>query len=259
MSDRRRLEVEVPGETYHRDLISCQAACPVRTDARGYVRAIAEGRLDDAYLIARGPNPLASICGRVCGAPCEAACRRGQVPRVDSDGRFVAKDRPVSIRALKRFACESAGVDERHPRAVLDDLRQDVQRACCGAEEMAAILRSSLSGRFRPAGGEPVAVVGAGPAGLAAAHDLALLGFRPIVLEAEPVPAGMLALGVPAYRLPRALIAQEVAVIQALGVEIRCGFEVGRHATLASLRRDFSAVVLARTSPSPQRSVCARR
>jgi hypothetical protein len=74
----------VPGEGYHRQLISCQVACPVHTDARGYVRAIADGRFEEAYLIARGPNPLASICGRVCGAPCEIACRRGKVPRVDA-------------------------------------------------------------------------------------------------------------------------------------------------------------------------------
>ena len=98
-----QLHVEVPGENYHAGLISCQRACPVHTDARGYVRAIAEGRFDDAYLIARGPNPFASICGRVCGAPCEAACRRVKVPRVDDDGTFVANDRPIAIRALKRF------------------------------------------------------------------------------------------------------------------------------------------------------------
>ena len=92
------LAVEVPGEGYHRGLISCQVACPVHTDARGYVRAIAEGRFEEAYLIARGPNPFASICGRVCGAPCEAACRRGKVPRVDDDGTFVAQ-RPARSRS----------------------------------------------------------------------------------------------------------------------------------------------------------------
>ena len=93
------LHVEVPGEGYHRNLISCQVACPVHTDARGYVRAIAAGRFEEAYLIARGPNPFASICGRICGAPCEAACRRGRIPRVDDDGHFVGVDRPISIRA----------------------------------------------------------------------------------------------------------------------------------------------------------------
>ena len=83
------LRAEVPGVGYHRRLISCQDACPVHTDARGYVRAIAEGRFEEAYLIARGPNPFASLCGRICGAPCEAACRRGKIPQVDDDGRYI--------------------------------------------------------------------------------------------------------------------------------------------------------------------------
>ena len=113
------LRTEIPGPGYHRRLVSCQVACPVHTDARGYVRAIAEGRFEEAYLIARGPNPFASICGRICGAPCEAACRRGRIPRVDDDGRYVGDDRPIAIRALKRFACERFGVDARPPEEVL--------------------------------------------------------------------------------------------------------------------------------------------
>ena len=93
------LKVQIPNESYHQNLISCQVACPVHTDARGYIRAIAQGRFEEAYLIARGPNPFASICGRICGAPCEIACRRGKVPKVNDDGFFVGQDRPVSIRA----------------------------------------------------------------------------------------------------------------------------------------------------------------
>src|SRR5215475_11805089 len=86
--------VELADTAYWRRQVKCQDACPVHTDARGYVRAIAEGDYRRAYLIARGPNPLASICGRICGAPCEAACRRGDY------------DQPIAIRALKRFATE---------------------------------------------------------------------------------------------------------------------------------------------------------
>jgi len=213
-----QLRVELPGESYHRNLISCQQACPVRTDARGYVRAIAAGRHEEAYLIARGPNPFASICGRICGAPCEAACRRGRIPRVNSDGVYFGEDKPISIRALKRFACEQAGPETREPDQVLTEVRNFVPSVCADANEMAALLRSALRGGFVPANGERIAIIGAGPAGLSAAHDLALLGMQPIVYESEPVPAGMLYLGVPEYRLPRELIRREVAVIEALGV-----------------------------------------
>jgi NADPH-dependent glutamate synthase beta subunit-like oxidoreductase len=240
-----RLHVEVPGEGYHAGLISCQRACPVHTDARGYVRAIAEGRFEEAYLIARGPNPFASICGRVCGAPCEVACRRGHVPRVDDDGKFVAKDRPIAIRALKQFVCDIAGPESRPADVVIDALRDHVPTVVSDADEMAALLRAAYEGQVPPGAGERVAIIGAGPAGLSAAHDLALLGFRPVVFESEPVPAGMLAVGVPAYRLPREIIEREVAVIRALGVEINCGVTVGRDVSFADLRRDFAAVIVA--------------
>lgn len=239
------MRAEVPGEAYHRELISCQVACPVHTDARGYVRAIAEGRFEDAYLIARGPNPFASICGRVCGAPCEAACRRGKVPRVDDDGQFVAADRPIAIRALKRFVCELHGPEATAPQSVLQRVENFGPPLAANAEEMAALLEAALDGRVRRATGQSVAIIGAGPAGLSAAHDLALLGFRPVVFETEPVPAGMLTLGVPAYRLPREVIAREVDVIRALGAEIRCGVTVGRDVSFAELRREFSAVIIA--------------
>lgn len=239
------LHVEVPGDGYHAGLIACQRACPVHTDARGYVRAIAEGRFEDAYLIARGPNPFASICGRVCGAPCEAACRRGQVPRVDDDGRFVGKDRPIAIRALKKFVCEIAGPESQTTSTVIRHLTAHVPSVGADAEELAALLRAAQTGHVPPADGQRVAIIGAGPAGLSAAHDLALLGCRPVVFDSEPVPAGMLAVGVPAYRLPRDVIAQEVAVIQALGVEIRCGVTVGCDISFADLRREYDAVVLA--------------
>jgi NADPH-dependent glutamate synthase beta subunit-like oxidoreductase len=239
------LRVEVPHEGYHRNLISCQVACPVHTDARGYVRAIAAGHFEEAYLIARGPNPFASICGRVCGAPCEAACRRGKIPRADDDGNYLGPDRPIAIRALKRFACEQAGVDVRPPEDVLAASRSFVPSVSADAEEMAALLRAFLRGGFEPAKGERIAIIGSGPAGLSAAHDLALMGFHPVVFEMEPVAAGMLAVGVPDYRLPRELIRREVAVIEALGAEIRSGVAVGRDITFKELRREYGAVIIA--------------
>jgi NADPH-dependent glutamate synthase beta subunit-like oxidoreductase len=239
------LKVAVPQAAYHSELVSCQVACPVHTDARGYVRAIAEGRFEEAYLIARGPNPFASICGRICGAPCEANCRRGRVPRVDDDGSLVANDRPIAIRALKRFVCSLHGPEARDPLAVLASVREHAPEIGAGPEELAALLRARLCGQFTPAEGQKIAIIGAGPAGLSAAHDLALLGFRPVVFESEPVAAGMLAFGVPAYRLPRELIRREVAVIEALGVEIRCGVSIGRDLSFAELRRTHAAVIIA--------------
>ncbi len=239
------LNVHVPDANYHQNLISCQVACPVHTDARGYVRAIAEGRFDEAYLIARGPNPFASICGRICGAPCEIACRRGKIPKVNDDGMFVGQDRPIAIRALKRFACDQFGPEARPISEVLDSIKNFVPPIAGDAEEMAALLLSGTGKRADGADGRRVGIIGAGPAGLSAAHDLALMGFKPVVFEIESVAAGMLAVGVPAYRLPRDLIEKEVAVIEALGVEIRCGVKIGRDISFAQLRREFAAVIIA--------------
>ncbi|MHC4852337.1 MAG: NAD(P)-binding protein, partial [Planctomycetota bacterium] len=196
--------VDIPDQEYFRSLVKCQSACPVGTDARGYVRAIAAGDFEKAYLIARGPNPLASMCGRVCGAPCEAACRRSLL------------DEPVSIRALKRFATERFGVESGkfQPLDILRRvlLRDDAAHACEGEEELRTLFahleRIEADGFPDDAG--KVAIIGAGPAGLACAHDLALLGIRPIVFDAEEEPAGMLIYGVPEYRLPRDLIRAEV-------------------------------------------------
>ncbi|MBI2999159.1 MAG: FAD-dependent oxidoreductase [Deltaproteobacteria bacterium] len=239
------IQVEVPKNGHHKGLISCQVACPVHTDARGYVRAIANGDFEQAYLIARGPNPFASICGRICGAPCELSCRRGKIPRTDDDGSFVAVDRPIAIRALKRFVCESYGAEARPTGQLLEALRGHLPSVAGDAEEMAFLLRAAVQGTFTPAKGERVAIIGSGPAGLSAAHDLALLGLKPMVFELEPVAAGMLGVGVPEYRLPRELIRREVSVIEALGAEIRCHTEIGRDVSFQSVREEFSAVIIA--------------
>jgi NADPH-dependent glutamate synthase beta subunit-like oxidoreductase len=231
-------QFELADVSYWRRQIRCQDACPVHTDARGYVRAIAEGDYRKAYLIARGPNPLASICGRICGAPCEAACRRGDY------------DQPIAIRALKRFATERYGpeklVAELGVAAFKD---QYVERAgsgiCEALDELQRLLQAVRSPGWKRPEGTPVAIIGAGPAGLACGHDLALLGIPSVIFEAEPVAAGMLALGVPEYRLPRDLIRAEVAVIEAMGVEIRCSTEIGKDISFEQLRRDFAAVVIA--------------
>src|SRR5262249_50634090 len=120
-----RYHVELADVNYWRRQIKCQEACPVHTDARGYVRAVAEGDYRRAYLIARGPNPLASICGRICGAPCEAACRRGDY------------DQPIAIRALKRFVTERWGPERLTADLGVDEFTRDFVMAAgsdlCGA------------------------------------------------------------------------------------------------------------------------------
>lgn len=226
------IRVEIPDETYWRKQISCQYACPVNTDARGYVRAVARGDFAGAYLIARGPNPLASICGRVCGAPCEAACRRGDI------------DQAVSIRALKRFVTERYGPESftqetlKPIELIKRVLGNRASRACVGIHELGGLPDA-------PAHGGKVAIIGSGPAGLAAAHDLALLGFQPTIFEMEPIPAGMLAFGIPEYRLPRDLIAAEVEVIRSLGVAFVCNTQVGKDLPFSDIRRDYAATIVA--------------
>ncbi|MFI5356091.1 MAG: FAD-dependent oxidoreductase [Opitutales bacterium] len=207
--------VEVPDVKYFTRQVLCREHCPVGTDSGGYVQAIAEGRYEDAYVIARTPNPFASICGRVCAAPCEAKCRRG------------ALDAPVSIRALKRFVCERHGVE-----STAFDLKRIYPEA-------------KLPGLARVGDGRKVAIIGAGPAGLSCAHDLALMGFAPTVFEAQQISGGMLVLGVPEYRLPRDVIQAEIDAIAALGVEIRHNRRLGHDFTLADLKRQgFEAVFL---------------
>jgi NADPH-dependent glutamate synthase beta subunit-like oxidoreductase len=231
-----RYKVRLADHEYWREQIKCQYACPVHTDARGYVRAIADGDYEQAYLIARGPNPLASLCGRICGAPCEAACRRGTI------------DQPISIRALKRFVCEKFGSDARSDagRELFPYLKRKAEtRQCDDIEELSHLLEFLANAEFPQPTGERIAIIGSGPAGLAAGHDLALMGFRSTIFEMEPQPAGMLYTGVPGYRLPRELIRAEVSVIQSLGVEIRCSTQVGKDITFPDLRREFAAVIIA--------------
>jgi NADPH-dependent glutamate synthase beta subunit-like oxidoreductase len=203
----------VPTLQYFLDLVPCRTGCPVRTNAGAYVRAIAEWDTPRGYAVARAPNPLASVCGRICAHPCESKCRRGLI------------DQPISIRALKRVVTERHGVE--NPK---------------GAPRLSPL---GLAAR-RGAGPARVAVVGAGPAGVSCAHDLALLGYAVTLFDAAPVVGGMLYQGVPEYRLPRDLIRAEIDQILSLGVELRLSWRLGRDFTVGDLlRNDFAAAFLA--------------
>ena len=188
----------------------CRAACPVHTDAGGYVTAIAEGRFSDAYQIARAPNPFPSICGRVCAAPCETSCRRGTV------------DAPVAIRALKRFVSERYGVE-----------------SFGGATEW-----HRGHGEVPAAGTTSVGIIGGGPGGLAAAHDLRLAGHQVTVYEGEQRLGGMMVMGIPEYRLPRALIDRETEAIVSLGIDVELGCRIGRDLTFEQLLERHDAIFM---------------
>jgi NADPH-dependent glutamate synthase beta subunit-like oxidoreductase len=221
---------QLPDLAYWTGRIPCQMACPVLTDCGRYVQLIAEGRYREAYLTARSPNPLASVCGRICAAPCESKCRRGNF------------DEPVSIRALKRFVTERYGVESREPDVFRELL--------AGADEPGnkwrwhlPRLESELAGAGR---GRRVAVVGAGPAGLACAHDLAVMGYAVRVLEASDRAGGMAFHGIPEFRLPRGVLDKEVQAIADLGADFRYRAPLTSENGLAALREEgFEAVFLA--------------
>lgn len=190
--------------------IPCLAACPVHTNAGLYVAAIAEGNDEDAYLTARLPNPFASVCGRVCAAPCEDACRRGTI------------DAPIAIRALKRFVTDQYGVE-------------------AGAASLAGEIATAPPVERT----ESVGIIGGGPCGLAAAHDLRKLGYQTTIYEATDMLGGMMVMGIPEYRLPRELIAQEIESIVDLGVDVQLNVRLGTDVTFEDVKERHDAVLVA--------------
>ena len=189
--------------------IPCLAACPVHTNAGMYVAAIADGDDEQAYLTARLPNPFASVCGRVCAAPCEDACRRGEI------------DRPIAIRALKRFVTEQFGPETGDQETW---------------KKVAAPPAINLA--------QSVGIVGGGPAGMACAHDLRRLGYAVTVYEATDRLGGAMWLGIPEYRLDRDVLAADIDAIVAMGVDVEYNTRLGDDITLDELRKRHDAVFL---------------
>jgi NADPH-dependent glutamate synthase beta subunit-like oxidoreductase len=226
------IAVRLPDIAHWKGQVKCQAGCPVATDAGRYVQLIAENRPEEAYLVARAPNPFASVCGRVCAAPCEDACRRGAI------------DAPITIRALKRYVTEQYGVESVRPDTQ-DQLRdRGIEEGNRYAGHLPVRFHRTRPGTSTEAR-RAVAVIGAGPAGLSAAHDLALLGYAVTVFEAAGEPGGMLRFGIPEYRLPRTLLRAEIDRILALGVTLRLGSPLSPAFGLGHLREQgFAAVFL---------------
>jgi glutamate synthase (NADPH/NADH) small chain len=176
-------------------------------NAPEYIRAIWQGDAEEAVRQIYRTNPFAHTCGRVCTHRCETACSIGK------------RGEPVAIRWLKRWAMDAVG-DER--------------------------VREIVAGGPKPAPtGYSIGIVGSGPAGLTAAFDLAKIGHKVVVYEALQHPGGMPRYGIPSYRLPYDRLDADIEVIEAAGVEIRCGVRVGSDVSMDQLREDHDAVLLA--------------
>lgn len=178
----------------------CKTACPAHVAVQGYLKLAKEGRYDDALALIKKDNPLPAVCGHVCNRRCEDACTRGTV------------DEAVAIDEVKRFLAER-------------DLN-------AGTRYIPKKTIPSLKGGFD----EKIAIIGAGPAGLSCAYYLALTGYKPTIFEKNEEPGGMLRYGIPSYKLEKDLLTAEIDVIRELGVEIRCGVEIGKDITIEELR-----------------------
>ena len=179
----------------------CKTACPAHIAVQGYLKMAAQGRYRDALALIKKENPFPAVCGRVCNRRCEDACTRGTV------------DQAVAIDEVKKFIAQ-----------------QDLNAA---TRYIPPVVQPSNRGLFT----EKIAIVGAGPAGLSCAYYLAEKGYRPTVFEKNERPGGMLVYGIPSYKLEKDVVAAEVDVLRQMGVEIKCGVEVGKDVTLDELRK----------------------
>ena len=176
----------------------CEETCPINLDIRGYVGLIADGKFKESLDLIKEKLPFPATIGRVCPHPCEEECNRNEFDNV-----------PLCIRDLKRFVADQAGTGKSRP----------------------ALQKPEVNGK-------KVAIIGAGPAGLTCAHDLAKSGCRVTVFEEFPVNGGMLAVGIPKYRLPRKVLNSEIEDIKNLGVEIKSNTRIGKDISFDDLLKE---------------------
>ncbi len=180
----------------------CKTACPAHIAVQGYLKLASQGKYTEALELIKKDNPMPAICGAICNRRCEDACTRGSI------------DQAIAIDEVKKFIAQQDMSAERRfvPKKVIP----------------------TLEGAFH----EKVAIIGAGPAGLSCAYFLALKGYSPVIFEKNEKPGGMLRYGIPSFKLEKDVIDAEIEIIQALGVEIKCGIEVGKDVTLDELRAE---------------------
>lgn len=178
----------------------CKTACPAHIAVQGYLKLAAQGKYQEALALIRKDNPLPAICGRICNRRCEDACTRGTI------------DQAIAIDEVKNFLAQL-------------DLKAETRY-------IPPKVVPTLEGEFH----EKIAIVGAGPAGLSCAFYLAEKGYKPTIFEKNEKPGGMLRYGVPSFKLEKDVIDGEIEVIKAMGVEIKCGIEVGKDVTIQQLR-----------------------
>lgn len=190
----------------------CKTACPAHIAVQGYIKMAAQGRYLDALKLIKQDNPFPAVCGSICNRRCEEACTRGEI------------DRAVAIDEIKKFVAEQELKAESRYIPPLKNFKPDFSKYP-----------------------EKIAVIGAGPAGMSCAFYLANMGYENVtVFDRNPVPGGMLTLGIPSFRLEKDVLNAEIDVLRQMGVEFRCGVEVGKDITLDELRaQGYKAFYLA--------------
>ncbi len=180
----------------------CKTACPAHIAVQGYLKKAAQGQYKEALALIKKENPFPAVCGRICNRRCEDACTRGTI------------DQAVAIDEVKKFIAQQ-------------DLDAETRY-------IPPIIPPTTGRLFE----EKIAIIGAGPAGLSCAFYLAEKGYKPVVFEKNQKPGGMLRYGIPSFKLEKDVIDAEIDVMRQMGVEIRCGVEVGKDITLEELRKE---------------------